>query len=132
MLTAEDQLAIARLVARYNHATDLGTPEQYAALFTHDAEFDASPIVHCHGREDLLAFGRTFPPGRRTRHWNTNLIIEGDGDEATTEVYLMMVTAGSPSSTGMTGVYRDKVVRVDGQWLFAHRKLTFEDPTLPA
>src|SRR5664279_2733561 len=116
MLTAEDHQAISTLLARYNHVTDLGTPEEYADLFTADAEFDASPIVHCHGREELLDFGRTFPPGRLSRHWNTNLLIEGDENEARTEVYLMMVTAGSPSKTGMTGVYRDKVVKVDGQW----------------
>lgn len=129
MLSAEDHLAILNHVARYNHAIDLGTPEEWADCFTGTAEFDAEPIVHCHGRADLIDFATaTLTENRLGRHWTSNVLVAGDGDRATTLVYLLMVRSGKVGELGNTGVYRDRLVKQDGQWRFEYRKLTFEDP----
>lgn len=129
MLSSEDHLAVLNHVARYNHAIDLGTPEEWADCFTDDAEFDAEPVVHCHGRADLLAFAEaTLTDKRLGRHWNSNVVVDGDGDRATTRVYLLMVRSGKAGEVGSTGVYADRLVKRNGQWRFAYRKLTFEDP----
>lgn len=129
MLAVADHLAVLNHIARYNHAIDLGTPEEWADCFTDDAEFDAEPVVHCHGRSELIAFAKaTLTPSRLGRHWNSNVWVDGDGDRARAQVYLMMVRSGKFGEVGATGVYRDRLVRSSGQWRFEYRKLTFEDP----
>ncbi len=125
-LAAEDHLAILNLIARYNHAIDLGNPEMWADCFTEDGEFDARPVTHCHGRADLLEFcGRSQG---RTRHWTSNLLVEGEGDTATASLYLMAVTPGAIAEPGVTGVYHDQLVKQDGDWKIKRRALAFEEP----
>ena len=129
MLAVDDHLAIVNHIARYNHAIDLGTPQEWADCFTDDAEFDAEPVVHCRGREELLAFATaTLTPDRLGRHWNSNVLVDGAVTRATARVYLLMVRSGKFGETGATGIYSDRLVKVDGQWRFEYRKLTFEDP----
>jgi SnoaL-like domain len=129
MLSADDHVAVVNHIARYNHAIDLGTPEQWADCFTDDAEFDARPVIHCHGRDDLIAFAQaTLTDKRLGRHWTSNVLVDGDGERATTRVYLMMVRSGKVGETGATGVYEDRLRKIGGQWRFEYRKLNFEDP----
>jgi hypothetical protein len=130
VLASEDHLAVVNTLARYNHAIDLGTPQEWAELFTEDAEFDARPVVHCNGRDELIKFATaTLTPDRLGRHWNSNVWVEGDGDQATSRVYLMMVRSGKFGEVGSTGVYHDRLRKgPDGIWRFEYRKLHFEDP----
>lgn len=128
-LAVEDDLAIRNLIARYNHAIDFGTPEEYAECFTPDGEFDARPVIHCHNRDDLADFARRVQVGDRLgRHWTSNVFVDGAGDEAVSRVYLLNLTAGKQAVIGPTGCYHDKLVKRDGQWYFSYRKLHFEDP----
>lgn len=129
MLSAEDHVAVVNHIARYNHAIDLGSPDEWADCFTYDAEFDAEPVVHCRGRSELVAFAKaTLTEKRLGRHWNSNVWVDGDGDRATARVYLMMVRSGKVGEIGNTGVYEDRLVKRNGHWRFEYRKLTFEDP----
>ena len=126
-LKPKDHLAILNLANRYAQAFDFGDPEAYANCFTPDGVFDARPVVLCNGRDDLYAFSaRTGVTG--SRHWMGNSVIDGDGDEATMTTYLMMVNTGADSSTGVTGVYRDRLVKTGGEWKIRHRRLDFEEP----
>src|SRR5215203_5753454 len=61
----------------------------------------------------------------RARHWNANLLIEGDGDEATMTCYLLALTTGS-SIRGSTGIYRDRLRRRNGAWRFAERHIAID------
>lgn len=127
-LPAEDHLAILDLVARYNHAIDFGSPEEYVDCFTDDGEFDARPVVHARGREELLGFASAVAEqGRSSLHWVNNLTVEGDGSEARARVFLMNVRRGLDASCGPTGVYFDRVVKVGGSWRFLHRHLVFDE-----
>ncbi len=125
-LAPEDHLAILDLIARYNHAIDFGSAEMWADCFTVDAEFDARPITHCRGRADLLEFSRKSIG--MTRHWTSNLLVEGDGDTSTASLYLMTVTPGATTEPGVTGVYHDQLVKREGHWKIKSRVLTFDDP----
>ena len=126
-LRPEDHLAILNLANRYAQAFDFGDSEAYANCFTPDGVFDARPVVLCNGRDELHAFSaRSGVTG--SRHWMGNSVVDGDGDEATMTTYLMMVNTGADSSTGVTGVYRDQLVKTDGEWRIRHRKLDFEEP----
>ncbi len=126
-LKPEDHLAILNLASRYAQAFDFGDPEAYANCFTPDGVFDARPVVLCNGHDDLKAFSKGSQAGR-SRHWMGNSVVDGDGDTATMTTYLMMVNTGADSSTGVTGVYRDQLVKQNGEWKIQHRKLDFEEP----
>ena len=122
-LTAEDRLAIQDLVARYNHAIDGGDPADWAGTFASDGTFESRGEVHA-GTDALLAFARGFQERMSgARHWNNNLIIEGDGDDARTSCYLMLWRGGKVVSEAK---YVDTLRRVDGQWRFTSRKVVRE------
>lgn len=119
-LTVEDRLAIQELLARYNHAIDGGDPEGWAATFAPDGTFESRGEVHT-GTEQLATFARGFQqrlPG--ARHWNNNLVIDGDGEQATTTCYLQLWREGQLASEGR---YVDTLRKIDGQWRFTSRKV---------
>jgi ketosteroid isomerase-like protein len=141
-MTALDHEEIRQLLARYNFAVDLGDADGWAGCFTTDGVFlctpEGGPLTGRHeGRDALVAYARThygINKGR-ARHWNWNLEIEGDGGTASMRCYLLSVRATSPESPaalGVTGVYRDRLAKVDGRWLFAERHIHIDPQPSPA
>ena len=126
-LNIEDRLAIQELVARYNHAVDFGDQQAWLALFTDDGVFEGGPEprYEMRGREQLAQFASRFQGDRGSRHWTNNSIIEGDGDEVTHIMYLAVLRTGDPPGIRLTGVYRDRIVRQNGQWKFKSRSVEF-------
>jgi len=132
-LTPLDYEEIRQLVARYNFAVDFGDTEAWADCFTPDGEFhctpEGGPLTGRHvGRDALIAYATThYRLNRgRARHWNWNLEIEGDDDTATMRCYLGAFAATAtddPAALRVTGVYRDRLTKVDGQWRFARRHI---------
>lgn len=119
-LTAEDRLEIQDLIARYNHAIDGGSPEDWAATFAPDGTFESRGEVHA-GTDALLAFARGFQERMAgATHWNNNLVIEGDGDEARSACYLMLRRGGEVISEAK---YEDTLRKVDGRWRFTSRRV---------
>jgi hypothetical protein len=137
-LTVEDRLDIMELLARYNHAIDGLLPdpaEAWADTFTDDGVFETvghyDPPTVLRGRKELVAFAANVQETRPRQgyHWNNNVIIEGDGDEARETCYLRTARAliGGPEEVGVTGVYRDELRKVAGRWRFTRRVITFDD-----
>jgi uncharacterized protein (TIGR02246 family) len=126
-LTTEDQLAIQGLAARYNFAVDSGDGEAFAATFVEAGVLDLGP-TQIEGRPALQEFAEHFPTTRRSpRHVSTNLVIDGDGDQATLEAYvLIFALTGDPARpTIMTmGTYDDILSKEDGAWRFVQRNFT--------
>lgn len=122
-----------RLVVSYTHLVDFGEAERQAELFTADGIWEAGPGVF-RGQEELRrVFGaRQRNTLRTSRHVCTNLLIEViDEKSATGVVYLTLYrhdgdTAGGPAPLDgpfAVGQYRDRFVRTDRGWRFAHRTL---------
>lgn len=135
-MTALDYEEIRQLLAAYNFAIDLGDPEAWADCFTADGAFECtgvpegSPFGGRHeGRDALVAYA-TNHYGRakgRGRHWNANLKIDGDGATATMQCYMLALSVGKPPAvSGSTGIYRDKLAKRDGRWLFTERHIAVE------
>jgi uncharacterized protein (TIGR02246 family) len=126
-LTIDDQLAIQQLAARYNHAIDSGDSTGFAGAFVESGVLDAGELV-VEGRTDLEQFGKSFHTSARApRHVATNLVIDGDGDQATLHAYVQMYAlVGDPPRQEITasGVYADTLSKVDGKWLFERRTFT--------
>ena len=135
-LTALDYEEIRQLGARYNVAIDSGDVDGWAACFVSDGVFeclglpDGSPFGGRHvGTEAMRAYATThfsFAKGK-ARHWNWNLVIDGDATEATQECYLMALSVGHPPTVaGSTGRYRDRLRKTAGQWRFVERQVTID------
>lgn len=137
-MDAMDHEEIRQLLARYNFAVDLGEVEAWADCFTDDGVFrctpEAGPLTGRHeGREALVAYARRHYELNkgRARHWNWNLQIEGDGQTATMRCYLAALSASTgdqPPAVRVTGIYRDRLVKVDGRWRFAERHIHLDPP----
>lgn len=122
MLSAEDRLAIMDLSARYCHATDSHDSEGWADTFTADGAIEA-PQGTSQGRDALVQFSQGVNTGMpNVRHHISNLVICGEGDSATMKSYLNLINTEG-NATVFTATYEDQIVRVDGEWKFAHRKI---------
>ena len=123
----EDIEAIRKLKARYCAACDDNhNAENLGALFAEDASWEASNMGRADGRaaiQELLgAVGRSGRI-RNSAHHAINPIIDVDGDRATGDWRLIMLyTANQPDGSleylRIIGTYRERYVRVGGEWLF--------------
>ncbi len=122
MLSADDQLAIMDLSARYCHATDSHNAEEWADTFTADGAIE-SPQGTSQGRDALLQFAQGVNTAMPTvRHHVSNLVICGEGDSATMKSYLNLINTAD-NSTAFTAIYEDEIVRDGDEWKFARRKI---------
>mgnify|MGYP001162330979 FL=1 len=136
-LTSSDYEEIRQLLARYNFAIDFGEIDSWVQTFTSNGVFSClgmpedAPLGGTHrGADALRAYAEThFSINQgRARHWNWNLIIEGDNVAATMQCYLNAYSAGQGDSAlfRVTGVYRDRMVRTDDGWRFIEREVTID------
>ena len=137
-LTAQDHEDIRTLLARYNLAIDLGDAEAWADTFTDDGVFECVGLPEnspnggrYEGRADLVAYATAhygLAKGR-ARHWNWNLLIEGDHSDATMTSYLNAMRAGlgDRAKVEATGIYRDRLRKIDDEWKFTSRKITIDN-----
>ena len=128
-LSAQDYFEIQQLYARYNIAIDSGDAEGWAATFTPDGVFNTSV-----GHDALVNFVNTWRAklnGATRKHWNNNLQITGNGNEASGYVYLMLVDISTkPASILTTATYTDSLVKTKDGWRFTKR--TTKGDTAPA
>lgn len=118
-LTIEDRLEIAELVARYNWALDSGDADAYIDTFTHDGVFRIVGGREYAGHEALRTiFAR---PRGSSRHWVTNMVMDGDGDTATMRCYLTVMRGLQITNMGR---YENRLRRVGGRWKFVSRDYT--------
>ena len=126
---------IRHTIATYTHAGDRMFIEELAATFAEDGVLEVKGLAPAVGRSAIIAFlgpGRdssTKPTGvvaetlaqprAYVRHNVTNIRFDSlTRDEARVSSYFFVVTAIGPDHWGR---YRDRLVPVDGRWLFAHR-----------
>ena len=136
-LEPSDYEEIRQLLAQYNFAIDFGNIEQWVDTFTADGSFtclglpeDAPLGGHHEGKDALREYAkRHFSINQgRARHWNWNLLIEGNGDEAKMTCYLNAYSAGQGDTAlfRVTGIYRDSLQRTDSGWKFAKREVSID------
>jgi hypothetical protein len=136
-LTVADRLEIQELNGRFVVATDRGDGDGRAATFLPDGEFHGSAGVF-RGREAIAApINESWRSGKPNRwgalpqacqHWVLNLVLDGDGDEASATSYIALVQSGSEGGRILLmGRYTDSLKKVDGSWYFQRR--TFEAVT---
>ena len=139
--TTVDRIAIEDMVTKYYANLGGGDAHAFDEYFTEDAVFDVNGIV-ANGREEISGIydglgedetSATAPAG--TFHMIlSNPVIEINGNEATASFIWTGVRNASidePPVLAEQGREYDKLVKVDGRWLFTHR-VVVADSALPA
>jgi hypothetical protein len=129
-----DRLAIRELVDAYAHCADRRDAEGQKSLFSEDTHFvvymdgqGSEPTQVLDGREALTPVFDDLNRYQATMHFNGQSTIALDGDRATGESYCIahhLFTADGERNLMVAWLrYGDTFVKVDGNWLFAERKL---------
>jgi hypothetical protein len=120
--------AIRELVASYTHHGDGGRFDDFCALFAADGVLDLGDGRVLAGREAIHAFvtgtgSSVRSSGERAfirHHVSSVQITLDDPDHAHGASYFFVVTQRGPDHWGR---YRDRYLRSDDRWLFAHRRV---------
>ena len=134
----DERAFIEDLQARYMFAFDYGDPQGYAGTFTPDGVLDYGG-GEINGREAIAKFiadgrARTLDARAKTptgeqpsvgRHIINNMAIKIDGNKARGVAYWTHMTSGSNGrgTVDFFGHYEDEMVKVNGEWLFARRRI---------
>lgn len=122
----EDRQEIEQLRARYCHLLDDCAWPEFIALFTEDGVFQGLK-ERIEGREALMQFFSVEVPKLAEKFWHfcTNGTVEIDGDTATGRITLEYLSVTDGVSYVAAGHYDDVLQRVDGQWRFKSRIITW-------
>lgn len=132
-VSAADELAVRSLIVRLaQYADGLGTCEQYADLFTEDAEW-LMPGAPRFGRADILAGSIArraeggIGAGSNSRHVITGTAMDFiSHDEAVADSYwIYLVETHEIPTIKLMGHYLDTAVRTEAGWRIARREITF-------
>ena len=130
---AADELAVRSLIVRLAQFADgLGSVDEYAALFTEDAEW-LMPGSPRSGREEIRAGSAErraeggVGPGSNSRHMIAGTAMSfTTPDEAIADSYWMyFVNTDTRAELKLVGHYRDTAVRTDAGWRMARREIAF-------
>jgi hypothetical protein len=129
MASAEDELAVIRLIGRYAFGIDTADPDIVADLFTDHGLFVSPVDGRVRGREQIrrlisdkrerrAAAGKVF-----RRHFITNPVVELDGDQGDVHASVLVVRLDSGGmQVDYMGHYRCRVSKEDCCWKFAERR----------
>ena len=115
---------IQSLYSKYCFALDAGDGATFGECFAEDGIFQLEERQF-HGRERIAQIAASSR-GTRPPHYYANLWVkrvEGGKAEAAAYFVVFDPTAGAVAGSGH---YNDDLVRgTDGQWRFAHRRITY-------
>jgi 3-phenylpropionate/cinnamic acid dioxygenase small subunit len=138
-LAAESE--IRNIVARLGHLADDGDIDEYLSLMTEDAEWGIPGRPARKGHEALRArvledrASGIQGPGSASRHVNTALWVNVDGERAVAESYFLYITNANGGTAGsttqdattpnvqMTGRYHDEFVSTPTGWKLRSRTI---------
>jgi alkylhydroperoxidase/carboxymuconolactone decarboxylase family protein YurZ len=135
---ALDRLLIQELISSYGALYDDGHLDEFETLFAEDAVMHISPdpgffplpVVGRAAISEAMRGRHAVVSAEATRrHVTTNTIFHSlTADTAMTSSFLTVLSTphGGASELRGTGVYRDRLVKQGGRWLFAERRLTLD------
>ena len=137
---AADRAEIEDLMARYLFAMDWGDFDAYGDMFTEDGELEYARGT-AKGRdaigESVRAFKQAIGGFYKDSHGNPAIlrhiiaqtVIRVEGDRAFAVALWWEMANDGPGDkpkAGTFGTYEDELVRQDGRWLFAKRRILNE------
>jgi uncharacterized protein (TIGR02246 family) len=121
-----DKAAIAELIARYNYAIDHEDYQGWANTFAPDGVFHGiigKFAAHKELDKFIASVKNLTATSPNLRHYVTNILPEINGNEARCTCFLLMTstTKEGGSKIAAAGEYEDRLVKINGQWLFLER-----------
>jgi len=130
----EDRIAICELIDQYAYCADTRDAQGQMSLFTEDTNFEvfmdgksSAPTQIINNRKDLFPVFDNLNTYLATMHFNGQSTVKLNGDRANgityCRAYHLNVQDGVQKLM-IAGIrYYDIMVKQDGKWLFAERKL---------
>lgn len=120
-----DEAAIRDTLTLYHFFIDDDRPEDWSNLFTEDAEYRVGTI-HVKGRDNIRELGDHPRTGKHLMHPGIIRFLSDTEARAWSDLLRIDVSPGEPDNLNklvITGAlrYYDRLVKVDGNWLFAER-----------
>ena len=130
----EDRIAIRELIDQYAYCADTRDAQGQMALFTADTNFEvfmdarsSAPTQVINNRQDLFPVFDNLNTYLATMHFNGQSTVKLNGDRANGVTYCRayhLNVQGGVQKLMIAGIrYYDIMVKQDGRWLFAERKL---------
>ena len=134
MLSVEDRFAISELLNRMAYYYDEGHLDDLAACFAEDAIMSmqiagGDMVGPFEGRDGLMELYRGAKSTQTDvrRHDITNILIDASGDTLTVTSYLtLFATENAETKLLTTGVYRDQVAQLNGEWKIVKRHIDLD------
>ena len=137
---AEDRAEIEDLMARYLFAIDYNDWDAYVGTFAPDGELEFAsgtskgrPAIRDMVTKFATGIGRFYhtEDGKpaKLRHVILQSVVRVEGNHAWARSLWLEMANHGPQDTmkmGTYGVYEDELKKVDGQWLFAKRRVLNE------
>lgn len=122
-LSAEQTLAIHRLISLHGHLADLGDFDRFAEVFTDDIVYDMEGLGYgtLRGRDALREAAADLGDRNPVGHHVTNIVVTeaDDGEVRVRSKYIGVLRDGR---TG-TGVYADRLTHTSDGWRIAYRAI---------
>jgi len=129
----EAERACERLVMRYALAVNARDIDAFVSLFAPDAVWQRPGVPALNGHAEIRAFMEGQPRERTLRHVNGLCMVSidqsGDAASSISQTTFYDTPARGDLPVPLTGVdmvveYRDRIVKLDGEWFFARRDTT--------
>ena len=120
---AEDRQAIAELNGVYADGVVRKNAETWATVWAEDATWDFFGNLF-EGRDAIVGFWEQAMSGLEAVSFHcVPCMIDITGDTATSRVQTQEILHMKDGKTRVVGgLYEDELKKIDGQWLFSHRK----------
>jgi hypothetical protein len=130
----EDRIAIRELIDQYAYCADTRDAQGQMSLFTADTNFEvymdsksSTPTQVINNRQGLLPVFDNLNTYIATMHFNGESTVKLDGDRASGVTYCRayhLNVQDGVQKLMIAGIrYFDIMVKQEGKWLFAERKL---------
>jgi len=120
-LETDDTIEILQLYSRYNTAIDTGDSASFGDCFVSDGVFDSGMSV-AEGQTAISEFAtQTHSAMPGMRHNATNIVLDGDGENATGSAFLIGYLVDGGYKVIVTGRYTDELTKASEGWRFSKR-----------
>lgn len=134
MPSVEDHLAISELLTRMAYYYDEGHLDELAACFADDAIMSmriagGDMVGPFEGRNSIMELYRGAKSTQTDvrRHDITNIMVDASGDTLAVTSYLtLFATENAETKLLTTGVYRDQVAQLNGDWKIVRRHIDLD------
>ena len=134
MPSVEDRLAISELLNRMAYLYDENHLDDLTACFAPDAVMSmriagGDMVGPFEGRDSIMELYRGAKASQTDvrRHDVTNIMFDGSGDTLAVTSYLtLFATENAETKLLTTGVYRDQVGQIDGEWKITKRHIDLD------